>query len=41
MPHPNEKKIGSVTWEQIVMEAMLALTDGRADVEVTTEELYR
>ena len=41
MPNPHEKKIASVSWEQIVLEAMLALTDGKADVEITTEEMYR
>lgn len=41
MPNANEKKIASVSWEQIVLEAMLALTDGKADVEITTEEMYR
>ncbi len=40
MPNANEKKVPSVSWEEIVLEAMLALTDGRADVEVTTEEMY-
>jgi len=37
----NEKKIASVSWEQIVLEAMLALSDGLASVEVSTEEMYR
>ena len=41
MSQPNEKKTPSVSWEQIVLEAMLALTDGRADVTVTTEDLYQ
>ena len=36
----NEKKIPSVSWEQIVLEAMFALTNGRADVHITTENLY-
>ncbi len=41
MPNAHEKKIASVSWEQIVLEAMLALTDGKANVEITTEEMYR
>lgn len=40
MPNANEKKVPSVSWEEIVMEAMLALTDGRADMEITSEEMY-
>ncbi len=40
MPNAHEKKIAAVSREQIVLEAMLALTDGRADVEITTEEMY-
>lgn len=41
MSQTNEKKIPSVSWEQIVFEAMLALTDGRADVNITTDDLYQ
>lgn len=41
MSQPNEKKIAEVSWEQIVIEAMLALTDGNDKVEVTTEEMYK
>ncbi len=40
MPNANDKKVSSVSWEEIVLEAMLALTDGRTDVEITTEGMY-
>lgn len=40
MLQTNEKKVDSVSWEQIVMEAMLALTDGDASIKITTEDLY-
>ena len=41
MAHAHAKKIDAVTWEQIVMEAMTALTDGSASVSVATDEIYR
>jgi hypothetical protein len=35
------KKIGAVSWEEIIIEAMTALTDGRSDVDVPADEMYR
>ena len=36
-----DKKISSITWSDMVLEAMIALTGGRNDVTVPAEEMYR
>jgi len=41
MPSDTDKKIAAISWEEIVMEAMVALTNGRDTVSVPAEEMYR
>ena len=41
MAQKNAKKISTLSWEQIVMEAMLALADGKTDVFIATDEMYK
>jgi predicted HNH restriction endonuclease len=41
MPKEKDKKIPAISWEQIVLEAIFALTDGNSNVAVTTEEMYK
>ncbi len=41
MVHSDDKKIVSMTWEAIVMDAMLALTNGDASIDVSTAQMYQ
>ena len=41
MSQDRKKKIDAITWEEIVIEAISTITNGQADIPVSTEEMYR